>query len=295
MPIQVITGPRDTPPNWQPSVVTFVRTRRGLRQIEEPRSNGSVGDQVSAWIADKTLGGPPQYWQVDVTPRVHPELTFELAGSESVLEFRITLNFQVRVRNARLVLENNVADLEGYFTSYLRQEIAKLASQRDMSEVHLLRQDIDQTFGHKSEIFDGLVEARHLTVQVRPVHAEVKADLEKSAQVKTKAKAFAADTAIKREQLRQAQQLTEGMTIQEFAYAVIMSNNPELIQSYERLRAAQEDEGIRNRKTLEWLLANKVVEAHQIQKSLGLDDASIMRLAKSATGASDDLLALPKL
>jgi hypothetical protein len=293
--IKVITGPLETAPAWLPSVVTFVRTRRGLRQIEEPRSNGSVADQVAAWIADKTLGGPPQYWQVDVTPKVHPEVVFELAGSDGVLEFRISLNYEIKVHNARLVLENKVDDLEGYFVAYLRREIAQLASQKDISEVRLLQAEIDKRFGGKREIADAMVEARHLTVQVRPVDEEVKADLKKPGQIQAKAKAIAADTAIKREHLKQAAQLTEGMTIQEFAYAVIMSNNPDLIGTYERLRAAQEDEGIRNRKTLEWLLANNVVEAHQIQKSLGLDDASIKRLAKSATGAGDDLKALPKL
>jgi len=110
------------------------------------------------------------------------------------------------------------------------------------------------------------------------------------------------------------------------------ANKPELIGTYQRPKAAQEDAAMRNlntlerllankvvepyqirealelddasiirlakegnRKTLEWLVANNIVEVYQIQEALSLEDASPMRLAKSAPGADDNLAALPKL
>jgi hypothetical protein len=261
--------------------------------INEPRSNGSVAEQAAAWLADKAFGGKPQYWTVDLSAKPHPEIALEVTGVAGVPAFRVTLNFQIRVRNARLVLENNVSDLEGYFTAFLRQRIADLASRRDLSETERLRQEIDRQFGMGTEVCDNLVEARHLTAQVRPINEDVVADLHKAGQVSTKQKAFAADTAIKRAQIQEAAKLTEGMTIHEFAHAVILSNNPELIESYQRLLHRHNDEGLRNRETLEWLLANNVVEARQIQKYIGLDDETMERLAKSATRMRDDLGALP--
>lgn len=292
MSIPVIEGPVETTPRWKPSVEIFVSTNRGLRKIEEPRSKGSVADQAQAWLADIAFGGRPQYWLVDVSAKDHPELVFELAGSDGVMDFRITLHFQVRVRNARLVLEQNVADLDGYFTSYLRSRIADMAKRRDIAEAHLLRRDIDQEFGF--EFFDSMVEAKHLTAQVRPANPEVIADLQRAGQVAAKEKAIAADTAIKRAQLKHAATLTEGMTIHEFAHAVIMSNSPELLEAYNNLRASNADEGRRNLEVLKWLVQERVVEAHDIQKHIGLDDRSIERLVRSATGSTGDQPGLPK-
>lgn len=269
MALEVIRGPFTEPPVWSPSTVTFVRTKLGLREIDEPRTQGTFGEHAGTWLADKMFGGRPQFWQVDLRGFAHPEVKLELFGQGGILKFDIRLNFNVRVVDAKRVLKNNVRDLDGYFTPALRKEIAPLAKSFHMAQSHQLQEAIIEHFGRGSSFSNDLVEVVHLTVQTQPANPEALKNMERLALVPTQLAAIEAEVQVTRAEIDAFDRKTGGMTVDALARAAIATGNPKLIQAYHDLRKLHEDEAQRNWQRLKFLVDEKLLEVHDLHKYLG--------------------------
>jgi hypothetical protein len=283
MTVELIRGPMEAPPPWSPSVVTFVRNKMGLRELGEPLVHGSFAEQVAAWFKERTMGGKPQYWQVDITERRHPEVQLELLGKGSILKFDIRLNFNVRVVDAKLVLEENIRSVDGYFTPALRGVIAPIAHLYDMSQSAELQEDILRHLGGRNRFSNGRVEVAHLAVQVQPADPDALGFMKKKGLVPTQREAIEAEFDITEAEMTAYKRRVGGMTIDALAQAAIATGNPRLIEAYKNLRQLHIEEDERNWKRLEFLVQNKLVEPHDLEKHLGpLGDDVVKRLIGTA-------------
>lgn len=269
MTMEIVKGPLSAPPPWTPSTVTFVRTKMGLRQLDEPRVGGSFGDQVGRWIAEKMIGGAPQYWQVSTGEHPHPELQLLLFGMGGILKFDIRLNFNVRVVDARRALEGNVRNLDGYFTNALREIIAPMATNYDMAQSHQLQQKIVDTLGGGNRYRNDVAEVVRLTVQAQPSDLAAFENLKKLALVPTKRAAIEADVQVTKAEMDAFYRKTGGMTIDALARAAIATNNPQLIEAYNHLQKLNIEEGERNWERLKFLVDRNLIESHDLEKHLG--------------------------
>lgn len=284
MSLNVIKGSFDSAPQWSPACVTFVSTKKGLRQLGEPRVYGSFAEQAAAWVLERTVGGRPQYWQVDITKRAHPEVQIEQSCRSGVLKFDIRLNFDVRVIDAKKVLEENIRSLDGYFNNFFSRKIARFADARDISESQLLRRDIDSHFGGGREIKDRLVEASNLSAQVQPADKEALNHMRDVALALAKQRAIEARVIVTKAEMRAFNELTGGMTIEGLARAAITTGNPHLLEAYQNLSKLKLEEEERNFARLKFLLDNNLVEAHDLEKHLGPLGDQIMKALTGQTG-----------
>jgi hypothetical protein len=241
----------------------------GLRQLDEPRVGGSFGDQVGRWIAEKMIGGAPQYWQVSTGEHPHPELQLLLFGMGGILKFDIRLNFNVRVVDARRALEGNVRNLDGYFTNALREIIAPMATNYDMAQSHQLQQKIVDTLGGGNRYRNDVAEVVRLTVQAQPSDLAAFENLKKLALVPTKRAAIEADVQVTKAEMDAFYRKTGGMTIDALARAAIATNNPQLIEAYNHLQKLNIEEGERNWERLKFLVDRNLIESHDLEKHLG--------------------------
>jgi hypothetical protein len=284
MAIEVIKGPMETPPAWSPSVVTFVRTRMGLRELGEPRVHGTFADQAKAWLKDITMGGKPQFWQVDVSEIPHPEVKLDLSGKGGILNFDIRLHFNVRVANARAVLERNVRNLEGYFTAALRGALAPITDRYDMSQSAQLQHAILTHLGGGNRFTDDRVEALYLTVQVKPADSDAMENMKKSVLVPTQQAAIDARVQITKAEMDAFNRETGGMTIDALARAAIATGAPRLIDAYNKLHDLHMAEDQRNWERLKFLVDNKIIEPHHLEKHLGPLSPDLIRRLMAGSG-----------
>src|ERR1044072_1945260 len=168
MSLDVIKGPFDSVPAWSPSTKSFMQTSDGLRELGEPRIHGPFETQVYHLLRG-IVGRRPQFWQVDISERAHPEVRLDLLGRDGFARFNVQLLFTVRVIDATRVLQTNIRNLDGYFTSALRHEIESMARRYRATESLQFRDEILSHFGDGNKFTDDRVELARLAVEVRPV------------------------------------------------------------------------------------------------------------------------------